>query len=112
MRFIKKQLSLWRIALIICAAAIAMPVAARERAVTKAQSYQQEDYWARRIERRIERREEYLDRQNGDDDEDADDEDSKDSKATADDEDDAGDTGNQEVERRRGHWRERLEREW
>lgn len=117
MRFIKKQLSLWRIVLIISVAAIAIPIAARVRVATKAPVDEQEDYWERRIERRLDRREEYLERQTRDDNEDAGAKDSKDkdSKDAADDEDDADDTVDKEqdiYERRREYWRERLEKEW
>ena len=42
MRFIKKQLSLWGLVLIIAVAAIAIPNAARERGATKAQSDEEE----------------------------------------------------------------------
>jgi hypothetical protein len=119
MRFIKKQLSLWRIVLIIGAALIAILIAARVRVATKAQVNEQEDYWARRVERRLDRRQEYLDRQTGDDNDDADAKDSKDSKDTADDEDDADDTVDKDVkaqqdiyERRREYWRQRVEKEW
>ena len=113
MRFIKKQLSLWRIVLIIGVAAIAIPIAARVRVATKAQVNEQEDYWARRVERRLDRRQEYLDRQTGDDKDDAD------TKDAADDEDDADDTVDKDVkaqqdiyERRREYWRQRVEKEW
>ena len=77
MRFIKKQLSLWRIVLIIGVAAIAIPIAARVHVATKPQS-DEEEYWSRRVERRLDRRQEYLDRQTGEDKDDADAKDSKD----------------------------------
>ena len=112
MKFIKKQLSLWRIVLIIGVAAIAIPITARVRVATKAQS-DEEEYWSRRIERRLDRRQEYLDRQTGDDKDDAD------TKDAADDEDDADDTVDKDVkaqqdiyERRREYWRQRVEKEW
>jgi len=111
MRFIKKQLSWWRLVLIICAAAIAIPIAARVRMATKAQS-DEEEYWSRRVERRLDRRQEYLDRQTGDDKDDADDKGKKDSKDAADDEDDADDVVDKDIERRREYWRKRLDDEW
>jgi len=72
------------------------------------------EYWDRRVERRLDRREEYLDEQTGDDEEDA--KDSKDSKAaknkdSKDDDDDVDDVDN-EVERRREYWRRRLDKDW
>jgi hypothetical protein len=163
MRLIKKQLSLWRIVvLIIGVAAIAIPIAARVSRTTKAvvkerQAYldrqatagnedgyskhskdnkaavgrgvarpQDDDYyerrrayWDKRVERRLDRREEYLDEQTGDDNEDADVKNSKDNKAAkdkdsdaADDEDDADDEVEREVEKRREYWRKRLDRDW
>ena len=169
MRFIKKQLSLWRImVLIIGVAAIAIPIAARVSRTTKAvvkerQAYldrqatagnedgyskhskdnkaavgrgvarpqdddyyeRRREYWDKRVERRLDRREEYLDEQTGDDNEDADAKDSKnskdnkaakdkdkDSKDAVDDEDDADDDVEREVEKRREYWRKRLDREW
>jgi len=104
MRFIKKQLSLWGLVLIIAVAAIAIPNAAGVRVATKAQS-DEEEYWSRRIERRLDRRQEYLDRQTGDDKDDAD---AKDK----DDEDDAEDITERDIERRREYWRKRLDDEW
>jgi len=119
MKFIKKQLSLWRIALIIAAAAIAIPIVARVRVSTKAQVDDEEEYWSRRIERRLDRRQEYLDRQTGDDKDEADAKDSKDSKEAADDEDDADDIVDKDAktqqdiyEKRREYWRKRLDDEW
>ena len=166
MRLIKKQLSLWRIVvLIIGVAAIAIPIAARVSRTTKAvvkerQAYldrqatagnedgyskhskdnkaavgrgvgrpqdddyyeRRREYWDRRVERRLDRREEYLDEQTGDDNEDADVKDSKNSKDNkavkdkdsdaADDEDDADDEVEREVEKRREYWRKRLDRDW
>ena len=112
MRFIKKQLSWWRLVLIICAAAIAIPIAARVRMATKAQS-DEEEYWSRRVERRLDRRQEYLDRQTRDDKDDEDAKDSKDSKdAKDDDEDDVDDITDRDIERRREYWRKRLDDEW
>jgi hypothetical protein len=119
MRFVKKQLSWWRIVLIIAVAAIAIPIVARVRVSTKAQVDDEEEYWSRRIERRLDRRQEYLDRQTGDDNDDADAKDSKDSKNAADDEDDADDIVDKDVkaqqesyERRREYWRKQLDDEW
>jgi len=112
MRFIKKQLSLWRIVLTICVAAIAIPVLARVRVSTKAQVDDEEEYWSRRIERRLDRRQEYLDRQTGEDKDDAEAKDSKDAKEDADDEDDADDIVDKDIERRREYWRKRLDDEW
>ena len=117
MRFIKNQLSLWSIVLIIGAVAIAIPIAARVRVATRAQVNDEEEYWSRRIERRLDRRQEYLDRQTGEDIDDADakDKDSKDD----DDEDDADDIVDKDVkaqqdiyERRREYWRKQLDEEW
>ena len=112
MRFIKRQLSLWRIVLTICVAAIAIPVLARVRVSTKAQVDDEEEYWSRRIERRLDRRQEYLDRQTGEDKDDAEAKDSKDAKEDADDEDDADDIVDKDIERRREYWRKRLDDEW
>jgi hypothetical protein len=75
------------------------------------------EYWDKRIERRLESREEYLDEQTKEDN-DADAKDSKaakdkDSKDAADDEDYADDDNvDKEIERRREYWRQRLEKEW
>jgi hypothetical protein len=69
------------------------------------------EYWDKRVERRLDRREEYLDDQTKDDDKDADAKD-KDSKADADDDDDEDDNVDREVERRREYWRKRLDRDW
>ena len=110
MRF-KKQLSLWGLVLIIAVAAIAIPNAAGVRVATKAQS-DEEEYWSRRIERRLDRRQEYLDRQTGEDKDDAEAKDSKDAKEDADDEDDADDIVDKDIERRREYWRKRLDDEW
>ena len=112
MRFIKKQLSFWRIVLTICVAAIAIPILARVRVSTKAQVDDEEEYWSRRIERRLDRRQEYLDRQPGEDKDDAEAKDSKDAKEDADDEDDADDIVDKDIERRREYWRKRLDDEW
>jgi len=162
MRFLKKQLSLWRIVLIIGMAGIAILIAARVSPTAKAVVKERQDYldqkttarnedayakhskdskaavglgvarpqddyydrrreyWDKRIERRLDRREEYLDEQTGDDKEDADVKDSKDSKAAkdkdskdaVDDEDYADDNVDKEIERRREYWRQRLEKDW
>jgi hypothetical protein len=162
MRFLKKQLSLWRIVLIIGMAGIAILIAARVSSTAKAVVKERQDYldqkttarnedayakhskdskaavglgvarpqddyydrrreyWDKRIERRLDRREEYLDEQTGDDKEDADVKDSKDSKAAkdkdskdaVDDEDYADDNVDKEIERRREYWRQRLEKDW
>ena len=112
MRFIKKQLSLWGLVLIIAVAAIAIPNAARVRVATKVQS-DKEEYWSRRIERRLDRRQEYLDRQTGDDKDDSDAKDKDDADAKdKDDEDDAEDITERDIERRREYWRKRLDDEW
>ena len=70
MRFIKKRFSLWLIVLFIGVVAIAIPNAASVHVATKPQS-DEEEYWSRRVERRLDRRQEYLDRQTGDDKDDA-----------------------------------------
>jgi len=77
------------------------------------------EYWDKRIERRLERREEYLDEQPLDnEDEDAKDrQDSKsakdkNSKDAVDDEDYADDNVDKEIERRREYWQKRLDRDW
>ena len=77
------------------------------------------EYWDKRVERRLERREEYLDEQTLDD-EDAEAKDSQDSKSAkdknskdaVDDEDYADDNVDREIERRREYWRKRLDRDW
>ena len=154
MKFIKKQLSLWRLLLIIGVAAIAIGIAARVRAtvipsrhenlaqptagedhakhsnlrktaVVRGVGRPQDDYydrrreyWDKRVERRLDRREEYLDEQTRDDKDDARAKD-KDSKDAADDEDDADDVVDKDVraredsiERRREYWRKRLDKDW
>jgi len=158
MKFIKKQMSLWRILLIIGVAAIAIGIAAHVRAtgipvvnpphenlaqptagdnednakhskvgtaVGRAVGRPQDDYydrrreyWDKRVERRLDRREEYLDEQTRDDKDDAGAKD-KDSKDAADDEDDSDDVVDKDVrasedsiERRREYWRKRLDKEW
>ena len=74
-------------------------------------------YWDKRVLRRLESREEYLDEQTKDDN-DADAKDSKaakdkNSKDAADDEDYADDDNvDKELERRREYWRKRLDRDW
>jgi uncharacterized membrane protein YdfJ with MMPL/SSD domain len=159
MRFIKKELSLWSIVLIIGMAGIAVLIAARvsptaNAVVKERQDYldqkttahnedadpkhskdskaavglgvarpqddyydRRREYWDKRIERRLDRREEYLDEQTVEDNKDADSKDSKaakdkDSKDAADDEDYADDNVDKEIERRREYWRQRLEKEW
>ena len=117
MRFNKKRFSLWLIVLVIGVAALAIPNSARVTVATKPQS-DEEEYWSRRVERRLDRRQEYLDRQTGDDKDDAESKD-KDSKGAADDEDDADDIVDKDVkeredvyEKRREYWRKRLDDEW
>ena len=112
MRFIKKQSSLWRLVLIIAVVAIAIPIAG-VRVATRAQS-DEEEYWSRRVERRLDRRQEYLDGQTGDDKDDADAKDSKDAKKDAkdDDEDDVDDITEKDIEKRREYWRKRLDKDW
>jgi uncharacterized membrane protein YdfJ with MMPL/SSD domain len=159
MRFIKKQLSLWSIVLIIGMAGIVILIAARVSPTAKAVVKERQDYldqkttahnedayakhskdskaavglgvarpqddyydrrreyWDKRIERRLDRREEYLDEQTVDDNNAADAKDSKaakdkDSKDAAADEDYADDNADKEIERRREYWRQRLEKEW
>jgi len=170
MRFIKKQISLVRILLIIGVAAIAIPIASRVSSTAKALVKERQDYldlksaagneaaddkrseakyskanhrkeskaavglsvapsqdilydrrsqyWDKRVLRRLESHDEYLDEQTGDDN-DADAKDNKDSKAknkdskaAADDEDFADDDVDKELERRREYWRKRLDRDW
>jgi hypothetical protein len=167
MRFIKQQISLWRIALIIGAAAFAIPIASRvsptaTAVVKERQAYldhqrtagnhdaypkhsqakhskdskaavgpgvarpqdddyydRRREYWDRRVERRLDRREEYLDEQTRDDKDDADTKDSKNNQAGKDDADDEEDSADSdvkrqedEIERRREYWRKRLDRDW
>jgi hypothetical protein len=75
-------------------------------------------YWDKRVLRRLESRDEYLEEQTVDDDKDADAKDSKaakdkNSKDAADDEDYADDDNvDKELERRREFWRRRLDRDW
>ena len=141
MRFIKKQLSLWRMVLIIGAAAIAIPIAVRvsptalavhkerhdylpvqtsveneEAAVGEGVARQDDDYYDRRREyweKRVERRldDEDLDEQTVDDN-DADAKDSKADKDEGDDDDDSVDQEVERIERRREYWRQRLDKEW
>lgn len=76
------------------------------------------EHWEKRVERRLDRREEYLNEQTGDDDDAKDskaDKDKKDSKADkddGDDEDDSLDQEHDELERRREYWRKRLDKDW
>ena len=111
MRVSKKRLSLWLIVLFIGVVAFAIPNAARVHVATKPQS-DEEEYWSRRVERRLDRRQEYLDRQTGEDKYDADAKDSKDAKEDADDEDDADDVVDKDIERRREYWRKQLDDDW
>jgi hypothetical protein len=159
MRFTKKQLSLWRIVLIIGVTAIAIPIATRDSPtaialVKERQDYlpqqttvdnedadakdsknskaavgegvarhqdddyyeRRREYWEKRVERRLDHREEYLDEQTRDD-SDADakgskaGKDKKDSKDAADDEEDVDDV-DREIARRREYWRKRVDKEW
>ncbi len=118
MRFNKKRFSLWLIVLFIGVVALAIPNAASVHVATKPQS-DEEEYWSRRVERRLDRRQEYLDQQTGEDKDDKDSKDSKDSKEAADDEDDADDIVDKDAkeqqdiyEKRREYWRKRLDDEW
>ena len=85
---------------------------------TKPQS-DEEEYWSRRVERRLDRRQEYLDRQTGDDKDDAESKDRKTPKTPQ--------TtkmtqttlsirtlrsGQDIYEKRREYWRKRLDDEW
>ncbi|HEX3102443.1 MAG TPA: hypothetical protein VHQ01_11650 [Pyrinomonadaceae bacterium] len=82
------------------------------------------EYWEKRLEGRLDRDEEYLDSQTGDDKDDADAKDPKDSKEKKDskaskdkdEEDDSvdkdADSEEEIIERRREYWRDRLDREW
>jgi hypothetical protein len=179
MRYLTKQLSWWRIVLIIGVAAIAIPIAAHVSSTAKTVVKERQgdvrqkldlqsaagnedatdnhskakhrkanhskanhskaskvavglsvallqdilydrrsQYWDKRVLRRLESHDEYLDEQTADDN-DADAKPNKDSKATknkdskadADDEDFADDT-DRELERRREYWRKRLDRDW
>jgi hypothetical protein len=167
MRFIKKQISLWRILLIIGLAATVIPIAPRVSSTAKAvvkerQHYldhqttahigdanskhskakhskeskaavglsvallqdilydRRSQYWDKRVLRRLESHDEYLDEQTADDDIDADAKTNKDSKAAkdkdsknaADDDEDFADDTDKELERRREYWRKRLDRDW
>jgi hypothetical protein len=77
-------------------------------------------YWDKRVLRRLESHDEYLDEQTADDNEDADAKDSKDSKAAKDknskaaedDDEDFANDNDKELERRREYWRKRLDRDW
>ena len=73
------------------------------------------EYWEKRVERRLDHHQDYLDEQTADD-KDADAKDSKatkdkDSKDAADDEEGADDV-DREIERRREYWRRRVEKDW
>ena len=74
-------------------------------------------YWDKRVLRRLERQDEYLDEQ--DDNKDTDAKDSKaakdkdkNSKDAADDDEDFADDNDKELERRPEYWRKRLDRDW
>lgn len=75
-------------------------------------------YYDRRrryLERRVERRADYLEEEDGNDDDSADSDDGRDSNDSASDDDDEGDSMDQEdelIERRREYLRERLDRNW
>lgn len=181
MRFLTKQLSWWRMVLIVGVAAIAIPIASRVSSNAKAVVRERQadlsqkldlqsaagnedatnnhsqvkhsqanhskanhskeskaavglsvaplqdilydrrsQYWDKRVLRRLESHDEYLDEQTGDDEKDADAKDSKDSKAkskdskAAEDDEDYADDDNvdKELERRREYWRKRLDRDW
>jgi hypothetical protein len=68
-------------------------------------------YWDKRVLRRLESREEYLDEQTGDDEDDAKDSKAAKNKDSKDDDEDVDDV-DKEVERRREYWRKRLDRDW
>jgi hypothetical protein len=73
-----------------------------------------QDYYDRRRaywENRIERRADYLEQEDGDDEDAADSEDSQDANAE-DDEEDSIDSEEELIERRREYWRDRLDRDW
>jgi hypothetical protein len=77
------------------------------------------EYWDKRIERKLDRHEEYLDEQTLDDKDNADAKESKDNKAGKDDADEEDDSVDQdvkrqedEIERRREYWRKRLDKDW
>ncbi|MFZ0060774.1 MAG: hypothetical protein WAL47_01980 [Pyrinomonadaceae bacterium] len=156
MRFMKKQLSVWRIVLIVGVATIAIPITARVSPSARADHKERQDYldqqttadnedaddthskakhskeskaavgpsvallqdllydrrsqyWDKRVLRRLESREEYLDEQTKDDN----DADAKDSKADKDgDDEDYSVDKEEELERRREYWRQRLDKEW
>jgi hypothetical protein len=144
MRLIKK----WRIVLIICVAAIAIPIAARvsptqTEFVEPAQVNQYQpttvayttevaetplasktgvghratppqDYYDRRREYwedRMERRADYLEQEDGNDEDSADSKDSEDS-AGSDDDEGSMDEEEEMIEKRREYWRDRLDRDW
>ena len=99
MRSIKKQLPWWRIVLIICVMAVAIPVTAGVPIPPlKASVPFQDDYWADRLERRLDY---YEENENGDD------ADAKDDEKAGDDEDSEDDI----YEQRREYWRDALEDE-
>jgi len=85
------------------------------RGVTWRQDYydRRRKYWEDRVDRRLERRDEYLNEQTGDDDDNADSKGKKGSKADDEDAADSDLDGEEElIERRREYWRDRLDREW
>ena len=100
MRSIKKQLSLWRIVLITCVMAVAIPVAAGVPIPPIRPSVPfQQGYWADRLERRLDHYEENEDAEGGN---------AKDDEKAGNDEEDAEDDL---YEQRREYWRDRLEDE-
>ncbi|MCM3903966.1 MAG: hypothetical protein ND866_19875, partial [Pyrinomonadaceae bacterium] len=68
-------------------------------------------YWDQRVLRRLERSDEYLDEQTKDD-KDADAKDSKADKDDGGDEDDWVAEEDEEIDRRREYWRQRLDDDW
>ena len=127
MKFIKKQFALWRIVLIIGVLAMAIPILARVRVTTNPVVNERQDYWASRIESRLNRRQQYIDSQSGGGDDD--DDDGPPSKTSGNDDDDGGDDGDDMddggddvdqgseaqgdvVQRGRDYYRQRLERRW
>ena len=123
MKFIKKQLALWHIVLIIGLVAMALPIAAHVHVTTNAVVVnERQDYWRSRLEKRLDARQAYIESQGGADDDDDDAPASKNSRDDADDADD-GDDGDDDmdsgveaqqdvVERRRDLYRQRMERRW
>ena len=100
MRSIKKQLPLWRIVLIICVMAVAIPVSAGVPIPPlKASVPFQDDYWADRLERRLDYWESVEEGEDGN---------AKDDENAAGDEEDSEDDL---YEQRREYWRDALEDE-